>query len=172
MNLQRKFTLHLAPLAFAVAGLWMATGQAQSAPASSTVQTSITALAWLAGSWAGTADGVQMEEHWTAPGGGAMVGMHRDVAKGRMVSYEFLRIEEQNGTLVYVASPGGATPTRFPAIELGHSRVVFENPTHDFPQRVIYWRDGADLRARIEGKKGIQPMHMEWRWTPASLTGR
>jgi hypothetical protein len=172
MDLQRKLTPHLAPLAIAVAGLWMVSGQAQVAPASSPPQASIAALAWMAGSWSGTVDGVQMEEHWMRPGGGAMVGMHRDVAKGRMVSFEFFRIEEQNGTLVYLASPGGATPTRFPAIDIGPSRVVFENPAHDFPQRVIYRRDGAALLARIEGNKGTRPMHMEWRWTPTSLTGR
>ncbi len=31
-------------------------------------------------------------------------------------------------------------------------RVVFENTAHDFPQRIIYWKDGNDLRARIEGR--------------------
>jgi hypothetical protein len=28
---------------------------------------------------------------------------------------------------------------------------VFENPTHDFPQRVIYRREGDSLLGRIEG---------------------
>ena len=45
-------------------------------------------------------------------------------------------------------------------------RVVFENPTHDFPQRIIYWKDGADLRARIEGTQNGKEGSQEWRWSP------
>ena len=52
-------------------------------------------LAWIAGAWAGAAGGVEMEEHWTSPRGNSMIGMHRDVAKGRTVAFEFLRIEQQ-----------------------------------------------------------------------------
>ena len=36
--------------------------------------------------------------------------------------------------------------------------MVFENPTHDFPQRVIYRLDDAGvLRARIEGLVAGKP---------------
>ena len=35
------------------------------------------------------------------------------------------------------------------------SAVIFENPAHDFPQRIIYRRRGADsLLARVEGMRG------------------
>lgn len=43
------------------------------------------ALAWMAGSWSGTARGIEMEEQWTVPKGNSMIGMHRDVGKGRTV---------------------------------------------------------------------------------------
>jgi len=52
-------------------------------------------LAWIAGAWAGDAGGVEMEEHWTTPKGNSMIGLHRDVAKGRTVGFEFMRIEQQ-----------------------------------------------------------------------------
>lgn len=125
-------------------------------------------LAWMAGSWAGTANGVEMEEQWTAPKGGSMIGLHRDVARGRTVSFEFLRIEQQGDAVVYLSMPNGRSPaTPFPLKEAGGARVVFENPAHDFPQRVIYWKDGADLRARIEGTENGKAASMEWRWSPA-----
>lgn len=131
----------------------------------------VTALAWMAGSWAGTEGRFDHEEHWTAPGGGAMVGMHRTVGNGRMVEFEFLRIEERDGTLVYLSMPGGRSPaTPFTLSELGRERVVFENATHDFPQRVLYWKDGAALRARIEGIDNGRTRSLEWRWAPSSLT--
>jgi hypothetical protein len=48
-------------------------------------------------------------------------------------------------------------------------RVVFENPAHDFPQRVIYWKDGNDLCARIEGTMNGKAESEEWKWSPGKL---
>ena len=127
-------------------------------------------LAWMAGSWTGESRGIQMEEHWTVPKGGSMVGLHRDVGKGRTMLFEFLRIEQQGDQIVYLSMPNGRSPaTPFPLKELTGTRVVFENPTHDFPQRIIYWKDGNDLRARIEGTMNGKPGGEEWRWSPGGL---
>jgi ADP-ribose pyrophosphatase len=107
-------------------------------------------LSWMAGHWSGNAGGVSMEEWWTSGKGGLMLAVHRDVtAKG--THFEFLRIEEKDGAITYLASPQGQPGTPFPLKELSTQRVVFENPTHDFPQRIIYWRKGASLCARVEG---------------------
>jgi hypothetical protein len=122
-------------------------------------------LAWMAGSWAGETGGVAMEEHWTAPRGGMMLGMHRDVQDGRAVFFEFLRIEARGDDLVYLAQPRGRPETPFTAVEVSESRVVFENKAHDFPQRVLYWttKDGL-LHARVEGPKGGKVVGEEWSW--------
>jgi hypothetical protein len=128
-------------------------------------------LAWIAGSWSGKdARGLEMEEHWTAPKGNSMLGIHRDVGKGRTLSFEFLRIEEQKDQIVYLSMPNGRSPaTPFPLKEVSGTRVVFENPTHDFPQRIIYWKDGNDLHARIEGTMNGKAGSQEWTWSPGSL---
>jgi hypothetical protein len=127
-------------------------------------------LSWLAGSWTGTSRGIEMEEHWTAPKGNSMVGLHRDVGKGRTLLFEFLRIEQQGDQIVYLSMPNGRSPaTPFPLKEVSGTRVVFENPTHDFPQRIIYWKDGNDLRARIEGTQNGKAGGEEWRWQPGGL---
>ena len=129
------------------------------------------ALAWMAGSWSGTtARGVEMEEHWTMPKGNTMIGTHRDVAGGKTRLFEFLRIEQQGDQIVYLSMPNGRSPaTPFPLKEVSGTRVVFENPAHDFPQRIIYWKDGNDLRARIEGTMNGKAGSEEWRWSPGSL---
>jgi len=130
----------------------------------------ITDLAWMAGSWSGESRGIQMEEHWTAPKGNSMVGLHRDVGKGRTMLFEFLRIEQQGDRIVYLSMPNGRSPaTPFPLKEMSGTRVVFENPQHVFPQRIIYWKDGNDLRARIEGTMNGKPAGEEWRWSPGGL---
>lgn len=102
------------------------------------------------------------------PKGNSMIGMHRDVGKGRTLGFEFLRIEQQGDAIVYLSMPNGRSPaTPFPLKEVGDLRVVFENLAHDFPQRIIYWKDGADLRARIEGTANGKIRGQEWRWSPA-----
>jgi hypothetical protein len=128
----------------------------------------VASLDWLAGSWAGESGGLAMEEHWTAPSGGALLGMHRDVKNGRMVSFEFLRIDASGEAVTYWASPRSAAPTPFRLQELGPGRrVVFENPEHDFPQRIIYWRADDDaLHARVEGPAKAGEKAMEWAWKP------
>ena len=123
-------------------------------------------LSWLEGRWEGTSGGLAMEEHWTAPRGGALLGLHRDVKDGRMVSFEFLRIQETPEGVVYFASPRSAPPTPFRLAELGDRRVVFENRQHDFPQRILYWIDPAGaLHARVEGPQGGKTVSEEWVWT-------
>ncbi len=71
---------------------------------------SLNELSWMAGSWKGTTGGIAMEEHWTAPKGGSMIGLHRDVGKGRTLSFEFLRIEQQGNQIVYLSMPNGKSP--------------------------------------------------------------
>ena len=126
-------------------------------------------LSWMSGGWAGAQDAVEMEELWQTPKGNIMLGVHRDVVKGRAVSFEFLRIEATPAGITYWGSPQGQPPTPFRMKELKNKRVVFENPEHDFPQRIIYWLgdDGA-LHARIEGTENGKSSSMEWAWKKTS----
>ena len=120
------------------------------APARDTV--SIDRLSWLAGCWSRVrADGLT-EEHWMAPRGGTMLGMSRTVRDGRTVEFEFLQIRSGEGTLVYEARPSGQPMAIFPLESAADGMVTFENPSHDFPQRIIYRRTAAGIAARIEGR--------------------
>ncbi len=133
------------------------------------IVTDLTGLAWMAGNWSGAQGGVETEEFWQEPRGNIMLGLHRDVAGGRTVSFEFLRIEATPEAITYWASPRGRPATPFRLIEQKEKRVVFENPKHDFPQRVIYWlgEDGA-LHAKIEGTLNGKPAAEEWTWRRAT----
>ena len=46
---------------------------------------------------------------------------------------------------------------------------MFENLAHEFPQRIIYSRDGETLTARIEGMMDGKLEGMEWSFTSAPL---
>jgi hypothetical protein len=109
-----------------------------------------------------------MEEVWTAPRGGTMLALHRDVKDGRTLSFEYLRIESGPDGLVYQASPRGRPATPFPLKEAADKKVVFENPEHDFPRRILYWMDaGGALHARIEGTLQGKAASEEWTWRRA-----
>jgi len=123
-------------------------------------------LAWLAGAWVGTrSSGSSIEERWSPPLGGAMLGVSRSVnTSGKMVSFEYLRIVERDGGLVYIAQPGGKTPTEFVLSELSPTRAVFDNPRHDYPKRIVYeLSDEGGLSATIGYTKGGTPRRFEFK---------
>jgi len=120
-------------------------------------------LAWLTGCWA--ADGAELgnTEQWMAPAGGSMLGMARVVRDGRMVAYEFTRIVTTDDGLVFIASPSGQETAEFALKQLRDKIVTFENPDHDFPQRIIYRMvDSNNLQGRIEGVTSDGEAHIEF----------
>jgi hypothetical protein len=120
-------------------------------------RSTLTQLTWLAGTWSGGDGPVTFEERWTPPAGGAMLAVSRTIKGDRMVAFEFLRIVERNGTLVYIAQPNGRPPTEFTLTAIAADSATFENPMHDFPKMIRYGRraDGS-LEARVSdgGQKG------------------
>ena len=134
-------------------------------PPAASVPDPLTDLAWMAGRWTGEEEGVKMEEYWTEPGGGVMVGLHRDVFPDGKVFFEFLILEARENGMVYLAQPKGNPPTEFRLTEHGPDRAVFENPAHDFPQRITYRLDGRRLCAEISGlSKGVE-LTEAWCWS-------
>ena len=63
----------------------------------------------------------------------------------------------------------GRAPTAFRLVEVSGQRAVFENPGHDFPQRIIYRREGDTLHARIEGNQNGELRYSEWQWKKKAL---
>ena len=110
-------------------------------------------LAWLGGCWAAVGAEAGSGEQWLPLAGGTLLGVGRTVRGGRTVDFEFLQIRAAaDGRIAYIAQPGGRPPTQFLSTIVNEPEVVFENPQHDFPSRVIYRRgEGGTLRARIEG---------------------
>jgi len=116
-------------------------------------QAQIDRLSWLAGCWEWKSGMRHGEEQWMKPRGGTMLGMSRTTRRDSTIEFEFVRIEERDKRLHYVASPSGQAGATFSSIALTDSTVVFANPKHDFPQRVLYTLRGDSLLARIEGTR-------------------
>jgi hypothetical protein len=113
------------------------------------------AAGWLAGCWELRAGARVTHESWMPPAGGVMLGMSRTVVRDTTREWEHLMIADRDGELIYTAKPSRQAETRFTADVVSDTLLRFVNPAHDFPQRILYQRRGADsLVARIEGPRG------------------
>ncbi len=127
-------------------------------------------LSWLAGYWLSCLPTREVSDTWTGPRAGVLAGTTVTTRPGRPLQVEFARIAiGANGVLAFHAIPDGQPPEAFPLRAAGDQRLVFENLTHDFPQRVIYSRRGDTLIGRIEGKVGGVERSTEWIYTAAPL---
>lgn len=128
------------------------------------------ALDWLSGYWLSCDDGVETAENWIGAERGVLLGTN--LTRGRSVSYEFLRIAPNaTGGLSYYSMPEGRSPpTEFAMVSQDGQRAVFENPAHDFPQRIIYAREGDALHARIEDMSGREGVDWRFRRADADST--
>ena len=123
-------------------------------------------LAWMAGSWTHEQDGVVTREAWLAPLDGRLSGVGQTNRPGKPARSEFMTITVEPEGLTFTAHVVGQPPTRFVAIASAPGSAVFENRTHDFPQRVLYRRCGANLCAGIEGLAGGKPRAERWTYRP------
>jgi hypothetical protein len=116
---------------------------------------SVNDLAWLQGCWEGRDGTSVVTEQWMKPSGGCMLAMSRTVKGERTVTYEFIRVwQDEAGAIYFTARPSSQPEASFKLVGASAREVVFENPEHDFPQRIVYrLADDGGLMARIEGTK-------------------
>jgi hypothetical protein len=140
-----------------------AVSAARAAPAASE-------LAWIAGDWRQCRDGEVVEERWLGPRGDVLLGasLTTSSTSDGKASWEHLRIARDGDAWVYWASPMGRAAVPFRLVESAPGRAVFANPERAFPSRIVYWRDGADLLARIEGTVQDRAAAREWRYSPGT----
>lgn len=134
------------------------------------VKRSLGELTWLSGCWEMNAKdkNLVITEMWMKPAGGMMIGAGRTVRDGKAVDHEFLRIVQEGDSVFYVAKPTANTEeTKFKLIKASANEIVFENPAHDFPQRVIYKLSGDRLDARVEGTMNGKLRGMDFPYTRA-----
>jgi hypothetical protein len=118
-------------------------------------------LAWLVGRWQSPErDRVLSEEHWSAPAGGAMIGMFRLVSGGKPSVYELILIEEEaDGVWMRLRHfqpqmvAREQEPIKLKLTSSANEKLVFENPIDNKPKRIIYTLVGNDLIATVETER-------------------
>lgn len=130
-------------------------------------------VSWLAGCWERARGSVVTEERWGAPRGGMMMGTSQTVRRRETVEYEFLRVFQRNGRLVYEAHPSGQTMNQFTSAVVTDSTVAFTDPQHDFPREIAYGRAGLNsLIVRVSGPRGEKTRSIEFAFVRVSCDVR
>lgn len=77
---------------------------------------------------------------------------------------EFMRLAAgPDGVPVYFATPNGAATVGFRLVHMEANVATFENPAHDFPQRISYRRTGDVLVATVSAVDGSHAMSWTYR---------
>jgi len=125
--------------------------------------TSIKDVAWLQGCWELRDGDRVVEERWMLPRAGSMLGVGRTTRGEKLIEHEFVLLTERDGRLAYEAHPSGQATATFMSKPISGREVVFEDPTHDFPQRVGYRSTGpGQLLAWVEGTSGGRARRIEF----------
>ncbi|MCC2614718.1 DUF6265 family protein [Aestuariibacter halophilus] len=134
-------------------------GQAQTSPSC----TSLDNLQWLLGNWqTETASGF-LTESWQAVSTQTFEGLGTTLTEtGTVREQESLRLVTQQDRVFYLAKVSAhPMPIPFRAERCDTQEAVFENPAHDFPQRIHYRSEDGALHVRIETLDG----HNTLKWT-------
>lgn len=112
---------------------------------------------WLVGRWENNSEEGNLSETWKKENDSTLLGESYFEIKGDTVFAEHISLEERNGKLSYVVTIPDQNNEKPVAFELTSADVhllVFENPKHDYPNKIKYNHIGTDsLVAEISGLK-------------------
>jgi hypothetical protein len=114
---------------------------------------------WFLGNWENVTEEMTFKEIWKQENDSAFVGESFVTVKKDTVFYEKVYLKERNDSLFYIVSvkeQNKEQPVSFYLTTATDNQVVFENPKHDFPNKIAYNKFGNDsILATIYGiKKG------------------
>ncbi len=136
------------------------------------IPSSIQSLSWMEGRWMGTLDGQEIEEHWSRPNAGTIIGMFRWVRDGKVNFYELLAIEEEaSGTAMKIKhfSPGlkgwedKDEAIEFDLVQLDVMRAVWFKRGGQQAKWLIYERVEDKMEAWFETEESAGDKRFQYR---------
>jgi hypothetical protein len=115
----------------------------------------LNSASWLIGVWVYQSPKGDIFESWKKLNDSLFVGHSYTMVGSDTITAEEIRLVEQNGDVNYIPSvpdQNMGLPVKFKLISMTDNELIFENPEHDFPQRILYQRLTDDsLVAEISG---------------------
>ncbi|WP_432671436.1 DUF6265 family protein [Flavobacterium sp. SM2513] len=112
---------------------------------------------WFLGRWENNSAEGNLSESWKKLNDSTFSGESYFVIENDTVFAETIQLEERNSQLTLVVSVPNQNkeqPVAFKLTENSGNKLIFENPKHDFPTKIIYNQVGSDsMVAEISGMK-------------------
>lgn len=125
---------------------------------------------WLIGSWQRTNDheGSHTYEYWESVESGKLKGMGCTIVAGDAVFKEDMVLINRDGQWSLEVAGPNESPVIFMLTDMTDTSFVVENPAHDFPQKIVYFLDGEELKASISGE-GVDEVDFSFERKPIDL---
>lgn len=115
-------------------------------------KTDMQKLLWIADSWVSASGETTSYEEWKVINDDLFEGGSKTIKDGKVIFSESLKIEKTADGIYYVADVAhNPAPVKFKLTGVTDTSAVFENPEHDFPQKITYLLEEGNLHAFIEG---------------------
>ena len=115
-------------------------------------------VAWLLGEWRNNTPRGVLYEAWRVKDDSTYTGRSCFVVGQDTVSSEVVELGVRGGALLYIPTvrdQNEGQPVTFKETQVSDKEMIFENPAHDFPQRITYTQINPDsLVAVISGMQG------------------
>lgn len=143
----------------AIVVIWLLSSGASGPAVASTESTTLTDLAWIAGEWLGEEGDTTVQEIWTQPLAGTMIGMFRLTSDGEPRFYEFMSIEMGDGGPVLRIKhfdpdlrgwEEREESVIFTLKEASSGKAIFETELAGNPEFLTYERAGEELTITLE----------------------
>ncbi|GAA4307313.1 hypothetical protein GCM10023149_00830 [Mucilaginibacter gynuensis] len=129
-------------------------------------QNQLSPAEWLIGKWQNKTTRGTVSETWLKVNDSTFTGKSYFLRGADTLSTETIRLEQRNAKLYYVPTvnnQNGGLPVKFAATAITPTQMIFENPEHDFPQKITYTQITRDsLVAEISGTSKGQPRSVKF----------
>lgn len=123
---------------------------------------------WLIGKWQNNSTEGNVTEIWEKSNDSTFIGKSYFVVGKDTISSETIKLEQNNEELFYIPTvrdQNNRQPVKFRLTSLTNKQLVFENPEHDFPQKISYTQirnDSliAEISGVLDGKQNSQKFPM------------
>ncbi|TDE02252.1 DUF6265 family protein [Flavobacterium sandaracinum] len=121
----------------------------------------IKAANWLLGNWENKAVDGTLTEYWKKVNDSTFQATSYFIKEKDTLHFESITLQQKGEVLTYTATVKGQNndnPVAFKLTGETEKQMVFENPKHDYPQKISYTQINADsLVAKISGIQQGKP---------------
>jgi hypothetical protein len=118
-------------------------------------------MSWLVGEWENKMPEGVLTETWTKSNDSSFIGKSFFIHEKDTIHFEEIVLTQKGETLFYTPTVKGQNndePIEFKLTNSTENEFTFENPKHDYPQKIAYKKLNANnLVATISGKQQGKP---------------